>query len=326
MSRFGEANDRAAHWLAAREEPGWNAQDEAALAAWLAEADGNKAAYWRLRHAWREADRIGALGSPTLARAVPDRSARRLPSRRLVLGGAIAASIVAVLFGVLVMGGGGMEPKVATQSYATVTGGSRVLDLADGSRVQLNTESRIRVAVSDRGREVWLDEGEAYFEVAKHEGRKFVIHAGSRDITVLGTKFSVRRKGTTVIVRVLEGRVRVHDTAGDVPARSSTISAGDVAMAQDTATLVVTQGSASVEGQLAWRSGMLNLDNAKLSDVAEDFNRYNRRHIIVLDSAAGALRIGGIFPVSQPDAFARLLHDAYGLKVEETPEALKISS
>src|SRR5690606_26395725 len=62
MSRAQEARDRAALWVVAREQDDWNESDQAALDAWLAESDMNKAAYWRLDHSWREADRIGALG------------------------------------------------------------------------------------------------------------------------------------------------------------------------------------------------------------------------------------------------------------------------
>src|SRR3546814_6644836 len=51
---------------------------------------------------------------------------------------------------------------------------------------------------------------------------------------------------------------------------------------------------------------MLKFDQAPLSEVATEFNRYNRRQIVVTDPAAAAIRIGGTFQASNVDAFARL--------------------
>ena len=62
MSRAREAEDRAAQWILAQEDEGWTESDQAGLDSWLAQSDGHKAAYWRLKHSWREADRIAALG------------------------------------------------------------------------------------------------------------------------------------------------------------------------------------------------------------------------------------------------------------------------
>jgi transmembrane sensor len=108
--------------------------------------------------------------------------------------------------------------------------------------------------------------------------------------------------------------------------RSSTISGGDIALARGDSTLVTSRSEERVENALAWRTGMLNFENATLREVADEFNRYNSRKIVIADPEAGAFRIGGMFPSSDPDAFVRLLRDAYGLKVEESGQALKISS
>ncbi|MBY8821225.1 FecR family protein [Sphingomonas colocasiae] len=319
MSRVQQANDRAAAFLIAQEEGNWSATDKAALDAWLAESDGNRAAYWRLKHSWREADRIGALG-PVVSEIVEPRAPRRwwLPS-------AIAASLV------LMVGAGYMiahepTPAIRTLAYETPVGGRRLIGMADGSRVQLNTASTVRTAVTDNAREVWLDKGEAYFEVSHREGRPFVVHAGDRQITVLGTKFSVRRDAGKVTVSVLEGRVRVDEVDGGRDMRSAIISRGDIAFAEGDATLVTARSEARVEGALAWRTGMLSFDQTSLSDVAAEFNRYNSKPMVVTDADAGAIRIGGLFPASKPEVFARLLRDAYGVKVTETPEAIKISN
>jgi transmembrane sensor len=326
MSRASEASDRAAQWIIAREEDGWTESDQADFEAWLEESDGNKAAYWRLKHSWREADRIVALGhSRTSGDNMSEPSPRDRGARWWFSIAAAIAAIVAIGYHKSVSW---REPAtaVATKQFATEIGARKVVDLADGSRVELNTRSRLRVAVTDRRREIWLDGGEAYFEVAHRDGLPFIVHAGNRQVTVLGTKFSVRRIGNEVAVAVLEGRVRVDELEGTRSLRSTIIAGGDIALTSEQATLVTARSEQRVENSLAWREGMLNFDQMRLSDVAAEFNRYNRRPIIVTDARAGEMRIGGMFPATDPEAFVRLLRDAYGLKVEDRPEAIRISN
>jgi transmembrane sensor len=71
---------------------------------------------------------------------------------------------------------------------------------------------------------------------------------------------------------------------------------------------------------------MLEYDQARLSEIAADFNRYNSKQMIVTDEDAANIRIGGMFPASDPEAFSRLLHDAYGLRVDENATTIKISN
>jgi transmembrane sensor len=242
---------------------------------------------------------------------------------------ASAASIVAAIgIGFIqypsIVGSG--TTKVASTRYATPVGGHQLIGLSDGSKVELNTASVVRAAISGERRDVWLDRGEAYFEVAHDRSRPFIVHVGSRQVTVLGTKFSVRRDGSEITVFVREGRVQVDDMEEARPVRSTIISGGDIALAKGTATLVTAKSGERVDDALAWREGMLSFDQKRLSDVAAEFNRYNRQQLVLTDAAAANIRIGGMFPSSKPKDFAHLLRDAYGLKIEEKPESIRISS
>jgi len=210
--------------------------------------------------------------------------------------------------------------------YETPVGGRKNVALSDGTHIQLNTASRVRTSVTAKRREVWLESGEAFFEVAHRAGAPFVVHVGDRQVTVLGTKFSVRRDGNKVKVVVLEGRVRVDELEDKRPVRSAVIVGGDIALAQNDAMLVTSRSPQAVENALAWRPGMLEFNQAPLSEVAAEFNRYNRTQMFVTDADAGSFRIGGIFPASDPDAFVRLLRDAYGMKVVKTDNMIEISS
>jgi transmembrane sensor len=246
MSEARRIEERAAYWVMRQSEPDWSAAEQAERDAWLAESMAHKAAFWRLEHGWREADRIGALGD--VAQVVPRGSWLTRHWRPL----AIAASLLLAIG----LGAAWLMPNAApldgldrtTQRYATAVGGRRTIALPDGSRVELNTATEVRSAVTPDSRIFWLDRGEAYFEVAHAADHPFVVHAGPRTITVLGTKFSVRRDGNRVSVSVVEGRVRV-DQAGDAvlgggqAAPSTTITGGDVALADGASTLVTANAA-----------------------------------------------------------------------------------
>ncbi|WP_157218991.1 FecR family protein [Flavisphingomonas formosensis] len=323
MSRAEDARDTAAAWIIRRENGELSDEEQAAFDAWLAASDGNKAAYWRLKHSWKDADRVGALGIPAAPAA---------PHKALIRYGmpvALAASLVAAFWiGSIPFPTEPSAQTLAITTYRAGIGERKDLALADGSHVELNTRSVIRAASAADHREVWLDDGEAYFEVKHDPRRPFVVHAGARTITVLGTKFSVRRDGGDVSVSVLEGRVRIDEN----PARNgrlasaTMITGGMSAISEGRSTLVTQLSESRVENALAWRDGMLSFDRTTLADAAAEFSRYHRRPVIVTDAAAAGIRIGGNFQASNVEAFARLLRDAYGLHVEMTPDAIKISS
>lgn len=321
MSAARDIEARAADWLMRSEEPDWSEEAQAELDAWLAEADANKAAYWRLEQGWRQADRLAALR----AHDEPDELA---PHRRMRWGWAVAASLA------LTIGIGSYTsdiwqtpaPQLETTRIATKVGMRKLVRLDDGSQIDLNTGSAIRTAVDTKTRIVWLDQGEAYFNIKKRKGEQFVVHAGTKTITVLGTKFSVRKDGDRISVVVEEGRVRVEDSALAGSARSTVIEGGDVAVSRGPSTLVTTAGSDKVDDALAWRDGMLSFDQRSLAEVAAEFNRYNEKKLVIGDAEAGAIRIGGTFKSDNVDAFVRLLRDAYGLKIEDDGASVKISS
>lgn len=317
MSPAHDIETIAATWLARREEPSWSQDDEARLQSWLDQSYAHKAAFWRLECGWRAADRMRAIGPES---GITRRVRWTGYDNWRVL--ALAASIAGIAIVIPVIRQVPTASPVPISNFQTPIGGQRRVALVDGSVVELNTATAIRTAVSQKQRDVWLDRGEAFFSV-HHINVPFVVHAGPQLVTVLGTKFSVTRSGERVRVAVTEGRVRVTEAKMEEASPSATITRGDILDAEGSSTLVV-QNAEKVERSLAWRDGMLRFDSTPLSDAAAEFNRYNQRKIIV-SGKAGAITIGGSFKPSNVSAFARLLHDAYGLRVEETSTETKIS-
>lgn len=324
MRRQEAIEDQALDWLLRRGGPDWNAEKQAELDAWLEESMAHKAAFWRADHGWQQADRIRSLGFDN-----DDRTGDH-PAQRRWLPAAIAASLVAAVgIGIFTLTPQFTDqsvPVVQQAKFDTPLGGQKTIPLEDGSTVELNTQTVIRTAVNETRREVWLDAGEAFFEVAHRDDEPFVVHAGRKTITVLGTKFSVRRdEDGRVTVNVLEGRVRVDDDEA-IQDRAAIITAGDIVMSRGTSTLITRQAEKRVDAALAWREGLLSFDQAPLAQVVAEFNRYNKSRLVVTDAEAARIPIGGSFEASGADSFVRLLHDAYGLRIERDDNMVKISS
>lgn len=203
----------------------------------------------------------------------------------------------------------------------TARGQREAVALTDGSRLTLNTATRLRTAVTPKQREVWLEQGEAFFDIAHDASRPFVVHAGRQTVTVLGTKFSLLREGDQLRVAVLEGRVQVQ-TAQSRPA---VLVRDDTAVADANNVLVSKQTRQQVNAALSWLQGKLVFDQVSLAEAASQFNRYNRKQLVIADDAAAKIAIGGVFDANNAEAFARLLHVGFGLHVQVTEDVILVS-
>jgi transmembrane sensor len=314
--RATEIEAEAAAWLAKRDSGTWGAADDLALEQWRATSTAHHLATLRLETAWAKADRLRVLGS----NAVPleaDRPAEELPTanswtRRWYIPLIAAASLTA-----LAIPGWRMLNAPSAQVYSTAVGGFQRLPLADGSRVDINTDTHLDVALGDAERHVSLDRGEAFFNVAHDRSRPFVIEAGDFRVTAIGTAFSVRRDGDRVTVAVTEGRVRVDRREGGGAAPMVFVSAGQRIMAAPAVPIVVQAvATARLEEDLSWRDGLLVFEEEPLRDVVAEFNRYNMRHLVV-DPAVARVQISGTFRTNNVDGFLRLLRQ--GFNVGATP-------
>jgi transmembrane sensor len=303
----------AADWLA-REDRGLAPDEQAAMRAWLAESTLNRVAYLRLKDAWDRADRLAALkpGMKPMPEPAP-RHAWRLLAAALVVMAAGSAAAYYML---------GRQSSV--QTYVTERGGTRQVQLADGSRMQLNTDTRLRAEVTGTSRTVTLVSGEAYFDVVHDESRPFVVYAGIRRITDIGTRFSVYHNGDDVRVTVEEGRVRVDDLDARQPRPSVLVTGGYAMIAHRTEVLVAARSPQGISSDLSWRNGLLVFNQQSLAEVAEEFNRYNRRRLVV-EGKARKIRIGGSFKADNIDGFTALLHQGFGLTVSKRGDDIVVS-
>jgi transmembrane sensor len=212
--------------------------------------------------------------------------------------------------------------------FATRVGEQKKVQLADGSVVQLNTKSAIRVDYTESVRNVFLLYGEAYFDVAKNPLRLFSVFAAANVVTALGTAFAVRLQPDAALdVTVEEGRVALATASAkesqhivaELTARQSAVFSKKVKH-------IVQMADAQFVQKLAWRYGVLAYAGVSLSDVVADVSRYTNVKIEIVDPALRAKPIGGVFRVGELDALFDSLHVTFGLKIDRVnPKLVYIS-
>ena len=319
----------AAAWLSLRDR-GMNAAETAEFVRWLQQDPQHAAVFAELDRVWRDFDRLGAVPAPTtVVTPEPDGdllAPRVRPHRHrtltwTALGAAAAAAIVALTF---------FQIRAPRHTAETAVGAFQKLDLPDGSVAQLNTDTAIEATFSAAERRVRVVRGEVFFTVTKDPARPFIVTAGSVAVRAVGTAFNVRRRESAVEVLVAEGRVRVDDAAqgqsllapvgnsieppllvaGEravviVPARASAASPAVATVEKITAP--------EVQRALAWQERRLEFDGMPLGEVVREFNRYNRRQLVIADASLAAKRFSGTFRADGFESLVRLLEDDFGV-------------
>jgi transmembrane sensor len=230
----------------------------------------------------------------------------------------VAASLVLAL---VVAGGLFLQEKLGWRHFETRVGDFSRIVLDDGSIIDLNTDSELRVRLGSDRREVRLLRGEGRFQVAHDPARPFVVRADDTDVRAVGTAFSVRlRDSAQIDVLVSEGRVAI--ATARVP-NAPPLNAGDAAVLLSNRISVSRVEPQQLERRFAWTSGKLQFRGETLDEAVAEINRYNRRHLELADPALAQLRVGGTFNATDPESFAAALASSFGLKVESaSPESI----
>ncbi len=209
--------------------------------------------------------------------------------------------------------------------YATSLGGHRIVRLADGSQIELNTDTLLRISENTGRRFVRLDRGEAYFQIHHNASHPFVIAVAGRLLTDLGTKFSVRTEADQLKVVLVDGRVRVDAKDSSGHAKRAILSAGDVLVASPDTLSIARTSQTNIAGTLAWRRGKLVFHNSSLADAASEFNRYNETKIVIPDPAIAREPINGTLPSDGLSEFVRMARNIFGLHSEKRGNVLVIT-
>ena len=383
--------EEASDWIVKNREGGLDAQDKKQFDAWLRESPQHLRAYLEMSAVWEDVASIdpslNASAAELIARAraedniVPLESPSPLRTRGLgetsrpkstapALGKVrlyytLAASILLTLGGIWIYG--------QRNTYSTAIGEQRSIVLNDGSTIELNSRSRVRVRFSDAERDVDLMEGQALFRVAKNSIRPFIVSADGTHVRAVGTQFDVYRRTSSTVVTVVEGKVAVfgephppssssdaekggagvpssskNQNASTLPlqvtgegrgtrsGKGEALAPGDSAngaiflaageqVTVTRATAAPSPRRANVAAATAWTQRSLVFDSSPLTEVAEEFNRYNTRQLVIKDPGLADIHVSGVFSSVDPVLLLRFLRTQPELAIEETDREIRIS-
>ncbi len=301
----------AAEWMLELQSRTLSEDRLAAWHVWLAADARHRQAFDRLQTVQECLDAIPQLPWPTDSEVEADAGSPVLPGAargilsryRLALAAGVAALAIGVSFALYLNRGASQSDVIET-----AVGELRRVPLADGSTVTAGGRSRVAVQFDGARRDVRLESGEAFFEVARDPSRPFVVRAGDAAIKAIGTAFNVRRTGAHTIVAVAEGVV---EAAG--PAGTARLSAGQqIRLGPKSTPAPIAMAPDAVA---AWRERQRQYRAEPLADVVADLARYSTRHIVIQDERIGQLAVTGTVFEREIDKWLNSLEGALPVQV-----------
>ncbi|MFC4278072.1 FecR family protein [Achromobacter aloeverae] len=329
-------HEAAAEWYLRRQAADWSQADQAELDAWLQADPRHGEAMSALSRTWLDFSGVTrpALASDAKARAT---IAARAPSAashggrdhrhagrpwhsslvNMLRSPRVAGTLAACL---VLAGAGGWFAYDNFPTYkldvATAHGETRTLDLPDGSRIAVNMDTQLSVRIYPRRREVRLQRGEAWFQVAHAPAHPFTVASGDNEVRVTGTVFDVRNVPGRTTVQVREGRVEVRGARHCGEPAVLTASQA-ITMGGNCSHTPIYGVTTDMVGD--WREGQLVFRRTTLEDVALELARYLGKPVRVADPRVRALPVSGFASTARPAAFLESLPDL--LPVRVTPDA-----
>jgi len=209
--------------------------------------------------------------------------------------------------------------------YETGIGEQRVIELADHSRIALDSNTKIRATLTADARTIEMTRGQAQFSVTHDPMRPFKVMAGAHTVVAVGTVFTVEYADQTVHVAMMEGRVAIvtPDVSGVTPIRNAVDSVmphtSDVQTESPPTTIELVAGEemrfshdgratvtheADLEAATAWRQGKVIFHSEPLRDAVNRLNRYSAEQLHIEGERLATLRISGVFEAGDSRSFA----------------------
>lgn len=289
--------DQAVAWFLRLKATDVSAAERRQFLQWLNAHSKHKEAYDKVAQLWQWLEPLKAMPFEARQEALNYRSR---PYRRI--SAYAAAALVSLSVGLSVYWH--QVGMIFPLTYQVAKGEQQTVQLADGSSLELNMDSAVKVSINPWWREVELLHGEVYFQVAHDSQRPFQVAAGRGRITDIGTAFEVYRKPGQVLVAVQEGIVEV-----EAKGRRRLAANQQITYADNGDFIEIEQQP--VESLTAWRRGQIVFHARRLDDALAEMARYHNKRIHLEDNKLAALRISGAFPSTRLDsmlnAVARIL-------------------
>ncbi len=322
---------RASMWDARLRSHDCSTQVREQFYAWLAQDARNRLAFDRLQAALvvireaREHPQLRALRES--ARVMERRLAGQRTATRWAIAAAVAVMAIGVGFlayrhvpssvsqGVDTFAASAVSPKpVEIWAWSTGIRERKTVALPDGSSATLNASTRLESEWLPQERRIHLLAGQVLFRVAKDKRRPFVVTAGNRTVTALGTAFDVRVDADTVQVTLLEGRIAVKglQTAANQPVLELMPSQQLVAVNGYLPTIRPVNAVA----ESAWAEGQVLFADDPLPDAVAKMNQYSAKRIVAAPELS-QFRVNGMFRAGNQDSFVTAITTYFPLVAHE---------
>jgi len=334
---LAELEEDAAAWVWRLDDEDVSPQLRAEFEQWLRRDPRHRRAFEELGGIWQSLDDLAeAKRDEKVATFVAEE--QRLYAKPATVHGrlhrwlpwAMAASLLLVIGGL-----SWYQRGNESRTLATAVGQRLSATLADGSVVQLNTNTILETHFTKGQRVIRLKKGEASFQVAHNADRPFYVHAGGTVVRAVGTAFNVRlRDAHDVEVIVTEGVVEVtpqrdastRTVTAAAPRAPATavhreLTAGE-RLETAAATPVKRVTPATVSNALAWHDGAIVFDGVPLVQAIAELNRYTDTRLVVVDASIDDLRVGGRFRTGDVDGFLEALTRAFPVTIDRTSDHL----
>lgn len=346
---------QAAEWLAKLDGDAPTDDDLHAFRQWIGKDPANRQAFEDMVGFWDEMNILtqtrlpSEVSAPRSIICSPRGIFSRITHWRTAV---LATAVIGFVFAVNLSGVFNLFAP-APVIYTTSVGEQKIITLADGSTVQLNTDTRLEVFYTDKRRRLSLMYGEAHFEVAYNSQRPFEVSAGKGLVRAIGTAFTVRIRKVDIEVIVTEGIVEmdkaetpdrtIPNNSGE-PGSSPPLVGNSEAPVAELAVpfsvgIKITAGhkfvydrevldmvkltvADKIEEELSWRQGMLVFRNEPLKNVVEEVSRYTLLKIVIPEHKARELLVGGLFSVGDTDSLFEALREGFDIHAERAPDGV----
>jgi transmembrane sensor len=305
----GSIHELAVSWVTRLHSGDCTDQERQNFEDWLAQSEAHRVAHHEVAAFWNGLSQIEPHAAPQLAAArayLRDaRLSRRIFSEKRLVG--VLSLVLLIGFSPI------LWSWLTTDTYRTAKGESTNIQLSDGSRIDLNTDTELSVQYTWSTRSVKLERGEALFAVVHNAEKPFEVIAAGGRILDIGTRFNIYRQAEQVSVTVLEGEVSV------APGKS--FAAQNLFFGQQISYDSNGQSSAishaDIDVATAWKKGQLVFKGQSLSVVLEQLGRYHDASLQVQGTRLQKLKVSGVFPTNNLNLALNTIAGALPIKVNQ---------
>jgi transmembrane sensor len=323
VSDADQAAEAAAHWFVRLKDEAASGDDWLAFEQWLHASPAHADAYDRLEVLSLELDRDRVAIEKALDAPAPAGERRRTiartsgrPSRRAWLAAGALAACAVLGIGIA----NRQQQNAPFETYRTAPGETRMVVLADGTHINLNAGSTIRVSLGRTARRVEMADAEAVFDVTHDPARPFLITAGDRQVRVVGTEFNLRHRLDRVVLTVRRGVVEVRPAMAP-EATPTRVRGGQQLVHRDGGGPAVLSAPGP-DAAFAWTTGQLIYDQQPLSEVASDLTRRFATPVRLADPALGRTPFSGVLVTDNEADVLRRLEAFMPIRAERTADAI----